>query len=147
MYKQDYLLYLKSLCLFQDINHNHLKKIYDASKIYKRETNEKIHIHNEHNMIIILSGNLIVHMKEPSGLQYRIGLLKPSDVCLPGVYLLYHVKNSIVLEVIQPSTYIEVPYLFIRDLSIKEPILYRNILRSLHKNLKGSYEEIINLMS
>lgn len=147
MDKLDYLLYLKSLCLFKDINHNLLKKIVVASKLYFRETNENIHIHNEHNMIIILTGNVKVHMKESSGLQYRIGYLKSSDVCLPSIFLHTHVNHSIILEVTQSSAYIEVPFLFIRNLSIKEPILNRNILRSLHKSLRGTYEEIFNLMS
>ena len=147
MYKQDYLLYLKSLCLFEDINHNLLKKIFDASKIYFSETNENIRIHNEHNMIIILTGNVNVHMKESNGIQYRIGYLKSSDVCLPSIFLHTHVNNSIILEVTQSSAYIEVPFLFIRNLSIKEPVLSRNILRSLHKSLRGTYEEVFNLMS
>ncbi|KQL42348.1 hypothetical protein AN960_03680 [Bacillus sp. FJAT-25509] len=147
MYKPDYLLYLKSLCLFQDINHNLLKKIVDASNLYFRETNENIPIHNEQNMIIILTGKVNVHMKESSGLQYKIGNLNSSDVCLPSIFLYTHVNNSIILEVTQSSVYIEVPYLFIKSLSVKEPILKRNILRSLHKNLQSTYEEIFNIMS
>ncbi|MGG2028297.1 hypothetical protein AB1282_21580 [Gottfriedia sp. S16(2024)] len=147
MYKPDYLLYLKSLCLFQDINHNLLKKIVDASNLYFRETNENIPIHNEQNMIIILTGKVNVHMIESSGLQYKIGNLNSSDVCLPSIFLYTHVNNSIILEVTQSSVYIEVPYLFIKSLSVKEPILKRNILRSLHKNLQSTYEEIFNMMS
>ncbi|MEH7348363.1 hypothetical protein [Gottfriedia acidiceleris] len=147
MYKPDYLLYLKSLCLFQDINHKLLKKIVDASNLYFRETNENIPIHNEQNMIIILTGKVNVHMKESSGLQYKIGYLNSSDICLPSIFLHTHVNNSIILEVTQSSAYIEVPYLFIKSLSVKEPILKRNILRSLHKNLQSTYEEIFNMMS
>ncbi|WP_129688637.1 hypothetical protein [Gottfriedia acidiceleris] len=147
MYKPDYLLYLKSLCLFQDINHNIFKKIVDASNLYFRETNENIPIRNEQNLIIILSGKVNVHMKESSGLQYKIGYLKSSDVCLPSIFLHTHVNNSIILEVTQCTTYIEVPFLFIKNLSCKEPVLKRNILRSLHKNLQSTYEEIFNMMS
>ncbi|MFF2875529.1 hypothetical protein ACFVR2_04320 [Gottfriedia sp. NPDC057991] len=147
MYKSDYLLYLKSLCLFQDINHKLLRKIVDASHLYFRETNENIPIRSEQNMIIILTGKVNVHMRESSGLQYKIGYLKSSDVCLPSIFLHTHVNNSIILEVTQSSTYLEVPYLFIKSLSIKEPVLKRNILRSLHKNLQSTYEEIFNMMS
>ncbi|MEH7452444.1 hypothetical protein [Gottfriedia acidiceleris] len=147
MYKPDYLLYLKSLCLFQDINHNLLKKIVDASNLYFRETNENIPIHNEQNMIIILTGKVNIHMKESSGLQYKIGSLKSSDVCLPSIFLHTHVNNSIILEITQSSSYIEVPFLFIKNLTVKEPVLKRNILRSLHKNLLSTYEEIFNLMN
>ncbi|PFM79965.1 hypothetical protein COJ46_11600 [Bacillus sp. AFS077874] len=147
MYKPDYLLNLKSLCLFQDINHNLLKKIVVASNLYFRETNENITIHNEQNIIIILTGKVKVHMKESSGLQYKIGYLKSSDVYFPSLFLDTHVNNSILLEVTQSTTFLEVPFLFIKKLSCKDPVLKRNILRSFHKNLLSTYDEIFNLLS
>ncbi|XZF74517.1 hypothetical protein ACSBO6_12960 [Bacillus sp. AL-1R] len=147
MHKHDYLLYLKSLCFFQDLNHNLFKKIVDASDLHYIETNENITIHNKQNLIIILTGKANVHIKESSGLQYKIGYLNSRDVCLPSIFLHTHVNNSIILEAAQTTSYIEIPFLFIKNLSCKEPALKRNFLRSLHKSLLITYEEIFNLMS
>ncbi|MEL3972767.1 hypothetical protein AAEO50_10785 [Rossellomorea oryzaecorticis] len=148
MNKQDYLLYLKSLSLFQDIHKDQLKRIVDASSIIKQEEGDIIHLQKENTMIIILSGTLHVHIKESLDSQYKIGSLTTNDMFMPSVFLHYH-KNgeSISLEVRENTIYLEVPLLLINSISNQHPLLQRNLLRSFHKNLKNSYEEIVKLMS
>lgn len=99
-------------------------------------------------MIIILSGSLHVHIKESLDSQYKMGSLTTNDIFMPSVFLHYH-KNggSISLEVREKTIYLEVPLLLINSISDQHPLLQRNILRSFNKNLKNSYEEIVNLMS
>jgi CRP-like cAMP-binding protein len=148
MNKQDYLLYLKGLSLFQDIGNGQLKRIMEASSIIKKEEGDIICLQKRNTMIIILSGSLHVHIKESQDSQYKMGSLTTNDMFMPGVFLHYH-KNgdSISLEVRETTIYMEVPLQLIINISDQHPLLQRNILRSFHKNLKSSYEEIVNLMS
>ncbi len=148
MHKQDYLLYLKSLSLFQDIGNSQLKRIVEASSIIKKEKGDIICLQERNTMIIILSGSLHVHFKESEDSQYKMGSLITNDMFMPSVFLHYH-KNgdSISLEVRETTIYMEVPLQLIINISDQHPLLHRNILRSFHKNLKSSYEEIVNLMS
>jgi signal-transduction protein with cAMP-binding, CBS, and nucleotidyltransferase domain len=148
MHKQDYLLYLKSLSLFQDIANSQLKRIVEASSIIKKEEGDIICLQKRKTMIIILSGSLHIYFKESQDYQYKMGSLTTNDVFMPSAFLHFH-KNgvSIILKVREPTIYMEVPLQLIINISSQHPLLQRNILRSFHKNLKSSYDEIVNLMS
>ncbi|WP_456274408.1 hypothetical protein [Bacillus sp. AK031] len=146
MVKSQYLLYLKSLPLFQDLENSLLKKMVAASTFLELQSTDNIReLLSHEELIILLNGELHFSFEEEQGKVIDVFVLKKGDTLSLDALLSKHCQQLAIFPV-EHTAVIKIPLIFINNTVIHQPALQQNLLQTLQRNLKDSYHILANNM-
>lgn len=128
--------------MFQEIDHELLKTIVNASKLHEYQPLEDINkILTKEDFIVVLTGKIHLYFENQKQEHYKIFAIEPGGALLLETLLESNIHT--ISAITQTETLlIKIPMRLINGLLTNQPTLQRNLIQSFQKNLMSSYEEL-----
>ncbi|KGX87256.1 cyclic nucleotide-binding domain-containing protein [Pontibacillus marinus] len=141
MLKSEYVFNLKNITIFQDIDHDVFKRVFNASKLIEFQPSDNLgSLLSDDDLLIILQGELALYFMTKT-VSHHVCTMKPGDTVSKATLLLTDTHDPL-LCAISETVCLQIPIHLIKELTISHPLLKRNLLRSLQNKLILSFETL-----
>ncbi|WP_421380977.1 hypothetical protein ACOJQI_18980 [Bacillus salacetis] len=144
MVKSQYMLYLKSLPIFQGLDNQVMKKVVAASTLIEVQTPEHIkECLSEEELIIVLTGELELYYENAKQIPLKVKSVEKGE----SFTLLESDTDHLVIRPTDQTILMKVPLLFIEHLLMQNVKFKQNVIKAMSEKLRSSYDKLINLIS
>ncbi|WP_113927066.1 hypothetical protein [Bacillus sp. P14.5] len=143
MVKSQYMLYLKSLPIFQGLDNQVLKKIVAASTLIEVQTPEQMkEILTEEELFIVLTGELALYYENPKHPTIKIQSVNIGE----SLSTLESATETLVIKPGKGTVLMKVPLLFIEHLLMQNIKFKQNVIKGMNEKLLSSFDKLITLI-
>jgi CRP-like cAMP-binding protein len=141
--KSQYMLYLKSLPIFQGLDNQVLKKIVAASTLIEVQTPEQMEeILTEDELVIVLAGELELYYENAKHPSFKIRSVNKGE----SFSLLESDTDRLLIKPAKETVLMKVPLMFIEHLLIQNVKFKQNVIMMMNEKLRSSYDRLITLI-